>query len=273
MFFQTVWYGSFRRLDDFSHCLMFKKHVLPKKNVATFFLCDDTRWLWSRFLSRWSHSLGRWGRGGFLEGFSRFPLIGLAGHFGFDDWGRWNSWFLGIWIGECRLDIVFWVSKDLGVTVIRVRRNRKVMSFWVFFQDVVSSFIRFSYWFSSFWMHFILADFILQVSCRALSKKTKNSQPDEELTEGPDDCGQGFHWKLEGQAFQSSSKCYLVNLDGYILTLTITSRNNFPVFVFRTTFFVPNAVCSPEKNGMCFWGGWWYFWDHLWTNGAAQRGA
>jgi len=105
-------------------------------------------------------------------------------------------------------------------------------------------------------MHFILADFILQVSCRALSKKTKNSQPDEELTEGPDDCGQGFHWKLEGQAFQSSSKCYLVNLDGYILTLTITSRNNFPVFVFRTTFFVPNAVCSPEKNGMCFWGGW-----------------
>ena len=65
---------------------MFKKHVLPKKNVATFFCVTIP--------------------GDFDQGFypdevtasvdGALPTDGLAGHFGFDDWGRWNSWFLGV---------------------------------------------------------------------------------------------------------------------------------------------------------------------------------
>lgn len=68
-------HGSFWWLDDFSQFLCSKSVCCPPKTVWRCFFCDDTRWLWSRLLSRWSQRLGSDG-GGWIPGrFIRFPLV------------------------------------------------------------------------------------------------------------------------------------------------------------------------------------------------------
>ena len=110
-------------------------------------------------------------------------------------------------------------------------------------------------------MHFILAGFvfIFYTSIRQLSTKV-----------------QMIVVKVFIGSLRARFGSHFVKLDGY--TLYKNLPENFPVSHNPR----PISCCKLENMGdhelflfgVCIWGvGWWYFWDHLRTNGAAQRGA